>query len=153
MLTQVLKISQSMALARFQVEPVLKLVTKLTKNISKPAIQSSLGKYMLDTQMGSSLVELGKGFITSDYSPLGLFYQLLILNLIKKILNLFILNSFYLFRIFLAMVSRNLAMSGIQLSQISILTEIQKLASFLLDDIPDTVTAISGSRLYLFGFT
>ena len=51
------------------------------------------------------------------------------------------------------MVSRNLAMSGIPLSQISILTEIQKLASFLLDDIPDTVTAISGSRLYLFGFT
>ena len=76
MLTQVLKISQSMALARFQVEPVLELVKKLTKNISKPAIQTSLGKYMLDTQMGSSLVELGKGFITSDYSPLGLFYQL-----------------------------------------------------------------------------
>ena len=64
-----------MALARFQVAPVLELVEKLTKDITKPAIQSSLGKYMLDTQMGSSLVALGKGFISSDYSPLGKFYQ------------------------------------------------------------------------------
>ena len=38
------------------------------------------------------------------------------------------------------MVSRYLALSGIPLSQISILTEIQKLASFLLDNIPETMT-------------
>ena len=60
-----------MALARFQVAPVMELVAKLTDNISKPEIQQSLGKYMLDTQMGSSLISLGKGFITSDHSPLG----------------------------------------------------------------------------------
>ena len=60
-----------MALARFQVAPVLELVSQLTENISKQEIKSSLGDYVLDTQMGSSLVALGKGFITSDFSPLG----------------------------------------------------------------------------------
>ena len=66
-----LKTLKSMALARFQVAPVMELVTKLTENISSQEIQNSLGKYMLDTQMGTSLVSLGKGFITSDHSPLG----------------------------------------------------------------------------------
>ena len=66
-----MKTLESMALARFQVAPVMELVAKLTENITNQEIKSSLGEYMLDTQMGSSLVSLGKGFITSDYSPLG----------------------------------------------------------------------------------
>ena len=60
-----------MALARFQVAPVLDLVAKLTENISRSEIIESLGEIMLDTEMGSSLVSLGKEFITSDHSPLG----------------------------------------------------------------------------------
>ena len=66
-----LKTLKSMALARFQVAPVMELVAKLTENISNKEIKASLGEYVLDTQMGSSLVSLGKGFITSDHSPLG----------------------------------------------------------------------------------
>ena len=62
---------KSMALARFQSVPVMELVTKLTKNISKPEIEQALGKIMLSTKMGSSLGSLGKGYITSDNSPLG----------------------------------------------------------------------------------
>ena len=38
-----------MALARFQVAPVLDLVEKLTKNISKQEINASVGKFLLDT--------------------------------------------------------------------------------------------------------
>ena len=60
-----------MALARFQVAPVLELVEKLTENITEQEITSSIGYFVLDTQSGSSLVSLGKGFITSQYSPLG----------------------------------------------------------------------------------
>ena len=60
-----------MALARFQEAPVMELVRKLTENISKPEIKQGLGEIMLDTEMGSSLVSLGKEFITSDHSPLG----------------------------------------------------------------------------------
>ena len=70
-----------MALARFQVAPVMELVAKLTENISKQEIKSSLGDYVLDTQMGSSLVSLGKGFITSDHSPLGELFLLLLQHL------------------------------------------------------------------------
>ena len=63
----------------------MELVAKLTDNISKPEIQQSLGKYMLDTQMGSSLISLGKGFITSDHSPLGkLFNSNLKFLILKK---------------------------------------------------------------------
>ena len=60
-----------MALARFQVAPVMQLVAKLMKNISRPEIKQALGDIMLSTKMGSSLVSLGKGYITSDRSPLG----------------------------------------------------------------------------------
>ena len=77
-----------MALARFQVAPVMELVAKLTENISKQEIKSSLGDYVLDTQMGSSLVSLGKGFITADHSPLGAVYLFLLqikkLKIMKK---------------------------------------------------------------------
>ena len=60
-----------MALARFQVAPVMELVAKLMKNISRPEIKQALGDIMLSTKMGSSLGSLGKGYITSDNSPLG----------------------------------------------------------------------------------
>ena len=66
----------------------MELVAKLTENISKQEIKSSLGDYVLDKQMGSSLVSLGKGFITSDHSPLGEFFiitsTLKMLRTIKK---------------------------------------------------------------------
>ena len=60
-----------MALARFQVAPVMELVAKLTENISRSEIIESLGEIMLDTEMGSSLVSLGKEFITQGQSILG----------------------------------------------------------------------------------
>ena len=60
-----------MALARFQVAPVMELVAKLMKNISRPEIKQALGDIMLSTKMGSSLVSLGKGYISSENSPLG----------------------------------------------------------------------------------
>ena len=60
-----------MALARFQVAPVMVLVAKLTEDVSKTDINAGLGKIMLDTEMGSSLVSLGKEFLTADHSPSG----------------------------------------------------------------------------------
>ena len=60
-----------MALLRFQVAPVMELVAKLMENISRRRIKQCLGQIMLDTKMGSSLVSIGKQFITSDHSPLG----------------------------------------------------------------------------------
>lgn len=100
------RVSLSMALARFQVAPVTEFAAKLMKDISRAEIKQTLAEIMLNTKMGSSLVSLGKEFITSDRSPLE-------------------------------MISRYMVLSGIQLSQTSILVEIQKLASYLLENVPE----------------
>ena len=60
-----------MALARFQVAPVIELAAKLTDNISRSEIEQGIGKIMLSTKYGASLASLGKEFITSHHSPLG----------------------------------------------------------------------------------
>ena len=60
-----------MALARFQIAPVTEFVAKLMKDISRAEIKQALVEIMLSTKMGSSLVSLGKEFVTSDHSPLG----------------------------------------------------------------------------------
>ena len=43
------------------------------------------------------------------------------------------------------MISRYLVLSGIQVSQISMLVEIQKLAFFLLENVSESATIIQGS--------
>ena len=118
----------------------MELVAKLTENISRQEIKSCLGEYVLDTQMGSSLVSLGKGFITSDHSPLGELC-LLLLKLLKS------WESWKNPYLISAMLSRYLVLSGIQLSQTSILVEIQKLAFFLLENVSESTTNISGLRI------
>ena len=45
------------------------------------------------------------------------------------------------------MISRYLLLSGIQVSQTSILVEIQKLASFLIENVSEGATAISGLEM------
>ena len=49
--------------------------------------------------------------------------------------------------IFSAMTSRYLILSGIQVSQILILDEIKKLASFLLKNVSESAETISGLRI------
>ena len=46
--------------------------------------------------------------------------------------------------LFSEMISRYILLSGIQLSQTSILVEIQKLASYLLENVPENKQIISG---------
>ena len=58
-------------MGKFQVAPISNLIENLTKNITPADIQMSFGQIMLDTNMGQSLIDVGKNFISSESSPLG----------------------------------------------------------------------------------
>ena len=61
----------SLALGKFQVPPFLNLIENLTENITPADIQMSFGQIMINTNMGQSLIDVGKKFISSESSPLG----------------------------------------------------------------------------------
>ena len=68
-------IFQSLSLSKFQVEPVLELIDKLTMNISKTDTQAFGWRFMTDAsadeKLWPTLINLGKNFIPVDCSPLG----------------------------------------------------------------------------------
>ena len=51
--------------------PILKLIKDLTENISVADVDMTYGQIMRTTNVGKSLIEIGKSFIPSDFSPLG----------------------------------------------------------------------------------
>ena len=81
----------------------------------------SFGRIMRNTNMGKSLIDIGKSFVSSESSPLGKQILILIINLI------FIYHS--------AMVSRYFILSGIPLSRITICDEIQNMISYLVENL------------------
>ena len=58
-------------MGKFQVTPISNLIENLTENITQADVHMSFGEIMLKTNMGESLIDIGKKFIPSDSSPLG----------------------------------------------------------------------------------
>ena len=61
----------SLALGKFQISPISNLIENLTENITPAEIDMSFGRIMRNTNMGKSLIDIGKSFISSESSPLG----------------------------------------------------------------------------------
>ena len=68
-------IFQSLSLSKFQVQPVLELIDKLTTDISKTDAQAFGWRFMTDAsadeKLWPTLINLGKKIIPVDCSPLG----------------------------------------------------------------------------------
>ena len=62
---------RSLALGKFKAPPISNLIENLTKNIALIDVQASFGQIMLNTDMGQSIIDIGKNFIPTDSSPLG----------------------------------------------------------------------------------
>ena len=58
-------------MGKFQVSPILKLIENLTENVTPADVDMSFGNIMRITDMGKNLMNIGKGHISSDASPLG----------------------------------------------------------------------------------
>ena len=58
-------------MSKFRSSPFSNLIENLTENITPADVQMSFGQIMLETNMGQSLINIGKSFIPSDSSPLG----------------------------------------------------------------------------------
>ena len=62
---------RSLALGKLKVSPISDLIEKLTENITSADVEMSFGQIMLKTNIGKSLIDIGKGYISSESSPLG----------------------------------------------------------------------------------
>ena len=58
-------------MGKFQLSPISDLIEKLTENVTPVDVELSFGQIMLKTDMGQSLIDIGKNFINSESSPLG----------------------------------------------------------------------------------
>ena len=58
-------------MGKFQVTPISNLIEKLTENITLADVDMCFGQIMRTSNMGQSFIDIGKGYITSDSSPLG----------------------------------------------------------------------------------
>ena len=58
-------------MGKFQISPISNLIEKLTENITQADVHMSFGQIMLNTNMGQSLIDIGKSFISAETSPLG----------------------------------------------------------------------------------
>ena len=58
-------------MGQFQISPILNFIEKLTENITPADVDMSFGQIMRTTNMGQSLIDTGKSFISSVSSPLG----------------------------------------------------------------------------------
>ena len=67
-------------MGKFQISPISNLIENLTENITPAEVELSFGRIMLKTNMGKSLIYIGKGFISAESSPLGNQTQILSLN-------------------------------------------------------------------------
>ena len=60
-----------MALSKFQEEPIQEFIENLTYNISRKDVDLTFGKIMTTNKMFTTLPDLGRKYILSEYSPLG----------------------------------------------------------------------------------
>jgi len=67
-------------LGKFKISPISDLIEKLTENITPAEADMSFGRIMRITNMGKSLIDIGKGFISSDSSPLAMVSRYFILS-------------------------------------------------------------------------
>ena len=67
-------------MGKFQLSPTSNLIEKLTENIDLVDVQASFGQIMLNTNMGQSLIDLGRSFISAETSPLGKKIKFIIKN-------------------------------------------------------------------------
>ena len=67
-------------MGKFQISPISNLIENLTENITPAEIDMSFGRIMRNTNMGKSLIDIGKSFISAESSPLGNQTQILSLN-------------------------------------------------------------------------
>ena len=109
-------------MGKFQGTPILELIDNLTENITPADVDMSYGHIMRTTNVGKSLIDIGKSFIPSDSSPLG-----------KKSSEISLF--FPKIQFFQAMISRYFVLSGIPMSRITICEEIRDMASFLVKNI------------------
>ena len=58
-------------MGKFQISPISNLIEKLTENLTQADLHMSFGQIMLNTNMGQSLIDLGKSYLSSETSPLG----------------------------------------------------------------------------------
>ena len=56
---------------KFQVSPISKLIESLTVYITAADVDMCFGNIMRITDMGKSLTDIGKSYISSESSPLG----------------------------------------------------------------------------------
>ena len=61
--------------------PVLNLINELTEKITKPKIESTFGRLMLNKELLSNLVNLGASFILDDFTSLGDFLEKILYNI------------------------------------------------------------------------
>ena len=62
---------RSLSLGKLNVSPISDLIEKLTENITPADVEMSFGQIMLKTNIGKDLIGIGKGYISSESSPLG----------------------------------------------------------------------------------
>ena len=58
-------------MGKLKASPISDLIEKLTANITPADVEMSFGQIMLKTNIGKSLIDIGKGYINSEASPLG----------------------------------------------------------------------------------
>ena len=58
-------------MGKFQASPISELIENLTENITPDDADMTYGYIMRTTNVGKSLIDIGKSFIPTDSSPLG----------------------------------------------------------------------------------
>ena len=67
-------------MSKFKALPILNLIESLRENITPTDVQTSFDQIMLVTNMGRSLIDIGKNFIPTDSSPLAMVGRYFILS-------------------------------------------------------------------------
>ena len=58
-------------MGKFHVSPISELIENLTENITPTDVDMTYGYVMRTTNLGKSLTDIGKSYISSESSPLG----------------------------------------------------------------------------------
>ena len=74
------KITLSLALSKLKSSPISNLIENLRENITPADVRTSFHQIMLVTNMGRSLIDIGKSFSPSDSSPLAMVGRYFILS-------------------------------------------------------------------------
>ena len=73
-------------MGKFEISPISDLIENLTENITPADVEMSFGQIMLKTNMGKSLIDIGKSYISAESSPLG--------RKSKKVFTFFLKSNF-----------------------------------------------------------